>query len=88
MLDENVHTNNSTSKTSKSQPYHSLNSSSFRNRKIYPYYFCVVVVADVPFPFPLLNLLQLIYNCFGTGNFTSNKVNKVLICLLAMFRRN
>ena len=70
-------------RTSKFQPYHSLNSSSFRNRKIYPYYFCIVVVADVPFPFPLLNLLQLIYNCFGTGNFTS-KIKSIkcsFVCL-------
>jgi len=57
------------------------NSSSFRNRKIYPYYFCVVVVADVPFP--LLNLLQLICNCFGSGIFTS-KIKSIkcsFVCL-------
>ena len=77
-----------------SELQNSLNTSSFqRNRKIYPLYFCVVEV--VSFPLHLLDLLQLIYNCFGTGNFflswnlhVEDKVNKVFICLLFMFRRN
>ena len=38
--------------------YHLPLPSSFSNRKIYPYYFCVVV-ADVPFPL-LLTLLNLV----------------------------
>ena len=38
--------------------YHLPLPSNFRNRKIYPYYFCVVV-ADVPFPL-LLTLLNLV----------------------------